>query len=831
MADSEEAEKAANSSKFPKYGWKVKLNHEFAERRDQNLQPSPGQMVQLLPLGLRYTRWWAGKLKDGSKPVIDQFRPKHSRQMYGAPCGGLGGGTIGRGFRGEFCRFQMTPGIYEYHSVPADQFIVSIHCGEESVYQSVLGGRGEREKAAPSSWQWRGGAEDALYCALYPRAWTVYNIPKVGVRIICRQISPVIPNEYSDSSLPLSVFVFSVENNSDRELRVSISFTFKNGTGSKKRDRAGGVWTEPFSQPDCGGVTIHQTMRGVPLRYCLAARTATDRDLSWCSAFDPRGTGEAIWSTLSTVGLLDSAPTTTQKTRKGEEVAAAVSSRVSVQKGGCKELEFCLAWDSPRVRFGAGGKEHQRFYSRNWKEEEGPVGPRICQHALTSYQEWEEKIENWQEPILSDPSLPDWFKSAIFNELYYIADGGSVWLEPDSGEGLHEEDFRVKYGRWGYLESHEYRMYNTYDVHFYASWALVDLWPGLQLSLQYDMLESADRADLQPVTELYGGKRHCRKLGGTVPHDLGDPEDEPWVRVNSYNIHDVAEWRDLNLKMVLQVWRDVVWVEPREGRQLVSRALSTLRDVMETALTWDKDGDGLIENSGKPDQTFDSWVMTGPSAYCGGLWLAALACMQDLCEMEREGSGAEWGSRLARAQNAYNSKLWVGDCFKFDSSDRGEKVIMADQLAGYWYRKTGGKKGLIETNKVVKSLRTIYKHNVLQFCDGKMGAVNGWVKGNGIDHSTVQSEEMWTGVSYGLAGLMISEGLLDEGLRTAEGVYRTVYETIGLGFETPEALYEKKHYRSIGYMRPLSIWSLRIALRGRKEKEEEKEETKDSILI
>ena len=107
------------------------------------------------------------------------------------------------------------------------------------------------------------------------------------------------------------------------------------------------------------------------------------------------------------------------------------------------------------------------------------------------------------------------------------------------------------------------------------------------------MLDSADRADLQPVTELYGGKRHCRKvlkdkiqkqlrkrdirngsakrhqegvcwselilsnviqLGGTVPHDLGDPCDEPWVRVNSYNIHDVSQWRDLNLKLVLQVW-------------------------------------------------------------------------------------------------------------------------------------------------------------------------------------------------------------------------------------------------------------------------------------
>ena len=79
---------------------------------------------------------------------------------------------------------------------------MSIHSGDECVYQSVLGGRGEKEKVgakklvlfqrkiltqtiisvlqgAPSSWQWQGRAEDALYCALYPRAWTVYNIPKV----------------------------------------------------------------------------------------------------------------------------------------------------------------------------------------------------------------------------------------------------------------------------------------------------------------------------------------------------------------------------------------------------------------------------------------------------------------------------------------------------------------------------------------------------------------------------------------------------------------------------------------------------------------------------
>lgn len=39
---------------------------------------------------------------------------------------------------------------------------------------------------------------------------------------------------------------------------------------------------------------------------------------------------------------------------------------------------------------------------------------------------------------------------------------------------------------------------------------------------------------------------------------------------------------------------------------------------------FDKDFDGIPENSGAPDQTFDDWKLQGISAYCGGLWLAAL---------------------------------------------------------------------------------------------------------------------------------------------------------------------------------------------------------------
>lgn len=39
----------------------------------------------------------------------------------GCPLGGIGGGTITRGWRGQFCRWQLNPGMYQHQTVIADQ--------------------------------------------------------------------------------------------------------------------------------------------------------------------------------------------------------------------------------------------------------------------------------------------------------------------------------------------------------------------------------------------------------------------------------------------------------------------------------------------------------------------------------------------------------------------------------------------------------------------------------------------------------------------------------------------------------------------------------------
>jgi non-lysosomal glucosylceramidase len=71
-------------------------------------------------------------------------------------------------------------------------------------------------------------------------------------------------------------------------------------------------------------------------------------------------------------------------------------------------------------------------------------------------------------------------------------------------------------GQFLYLEGHEYYMYNTYDVHFYASSALLALFPQLELSLQRDFADSVFLEDAGERTLLADGEKCPRKRKGVV---------------------------------------------------------------------------------------------------------------------------------------------------------------------------------------------------------------------------------------------------------------------------------------------------------------------------
>jgi non-lysosomal glucosylceramidase len=181
---------------------------------------------------------------------------------------------------------------------------------------------------------------------------------------------------------------------------------------------------------------------------------------------------------------------------------------------------------------------------------------------------------------------------------------------------------------------------------------------------------------------------------------------------------------------------------------------------MITVQSQDHDNDGLIDSEGHPDQTYDAWSVTGASAYCGGLHVSALKCV---CEMARLFNDKEtyvvYDEILSRAKQAYESKLWNGKYYNYDCSDSNySDSIMSDMCCGHWYlRSSGLGYDVFDKEKIHSCLETIYDYNVIKYANGTRGAVNGMRPDGQVDITSMQSEEVWTGVTSALASLMIYE--------------------------------------------------------------------------
>jgi non-lysosomal glucosylceramidase len=237
--------------------------------------------------------------------------------------------------------------------------------------------------------------------------------------------------------------------------------------------------------------------------------------------------------------------------------------------------------------------------------------------------------------------------------------------------------------------------------------------------------------------------------------------------------------------------------------------------LMVTVQSQDKDNDGLIDSEGYPDQTYDAWSVTGASAYCGGLHVSALKCVCEIANLLDDKQAFEtYEPKLKQAKNSYEQKLWNGKYYNYDCSKSNySDSIMSDMCCGHWYlRSSGFNHEVFEKEKIKSCLETIFEYNVMKYGDAKYGAVNGMRPDGQVDITSMQSEEMWIGVTDSLASLMIYEGMHEKAWKTLEGMYNHLYNELGLAFQTPEALMKPNVYRSLGYMRPLCIWSVQYAL-------------------
>ncbi len=727
----------------------------------------------------------------------------------GVPIGGLGTGSIGRTHRGDAARWHLEVGRHAFAPVAADGF---------AIFVGTPGGEGQatvlstlRPSVLPA-WGWTLPEGAGTYHALFPRAWHAFEPDVLGVRLVGEQLSPVIAGDLESSALPVGAFEWWVENPGPEPVTVGVMLTWQDPAADPSGPAHPGAWHESIGSARAGGAVLHAAPAaetGLRGTFALVASAAPGVIVTVRSRFDALADTE-LWADFAADGRLDS-DDDRRPSGAGEAIGAAVAATVELAPDERRSLRFALAWDLPVVEFGA-GRQWWKRYTRSW----GRTGTRafdLAVHALERMPAWRAAIEAWQGPVLDAGDRPDWYKAALFNELYYLVDGGTFWEAGEVGGVEPEPDDP---GRFALLEclDPDYRYYDTVDVDFYASFAVQRLFPELEARGIRDLLAAVPVDDPEIVTIIASGLQAARKVGGTVPHDLGGPDDDPFYRPNRYRYQEVSAWRDLGPKFVLQLWRDAV-ADPRSDA-LIRDAWPTVDDVLTRLSERDLDGDGLPEHDGA-DQTYDTWPMHGPSAYGGSLWLAAVAAAAAMARrLELTDDARRWDGWLERGRAAFDTRLWRGDHYAYDDGGGpSSDSVMADQLAGQWYADVTGLGDLVPKDRVAAALRTIHRLNVRGFADGSMGAVNGMHPDGTIDTSSEQSKEVWVGTTYALAAFMLGRGQTDEGWDTARGAAAVTYGR-GLWFRTPEAYDRQGNYRASLYLRPLAIWAIEEALERRR---------------
>jgi non-lysosomal glucosylceramidase len=739
----------------------------------------------------------------------------------GAPVGGFGAGTFSRTFRGDFSRWHLQPGVHKYQTVYANQFAMFQQVeGDASGVAKVLFA-GHPEGNSLKSWSWDYPVGAGNYAALYPKSWFEYQWDKFPAQVTVEQFSPILPDNYKETSYPVAVYRWHAENPTKKKITVSVLLSWTNMLGWTRgfgRDFREGLNEGNFNRYNSEQVR-DSTMKGIVFernrgskelsswdgQMTIAAMETKGVEVSYVTTYSPDGSGSEVWSTFSRDGTLSNS--SVPWLSSGEPLAGALAVKFTLEPGETKIVPLVISWDLPVTEFGSGRKWNRRYTDYYGKNGENAWA--IARDGLQNAQKWSEAINAWQSPYVNDESKPAWYRGMLFNELYVLADLGSSWGRPVGADAKTPSTY-------SFMECFDYPYYETLDVRFYGSLPLAKFWPDIDKQVMRDFADTVPKDLTEKMMWVWKTMEaqkltfRNRKTKGAVPHDLGVPNEDPFFRINQFSWQDTNGWKDLNSKFVLMIYRDYVLTGSKD-RDFLRYTWPAIQEALAYLGKFDRDGDGIPDNDGYPDQTYDTWLVRGDSAYSGSLWLASLLAAEKIAnDLQDTKSAAHYNELFAKGQKSYIAKLWNGKYFRYDTESEYKDNIQADQLAGQWYADMTGLGDIVPREMRSKALMAIYDNNVMKFAKGEMGAVNGMTADGALITTNEQVQEVWTGTTLGLAGFMLGEGMKTEAFQTAWGIYHTNYETKGYWFRTPEAWDITGNYRASMYMRPAAIWAMEM---------------------
>jgi non-lysosomal glucosylceramidase len=720
-----------------------------------------------------------------------------SSHKAGVPLGGIGAGNFMYNACGSFGPWRMRPQDLEARYLPQAAF----HLREE-----VDGKRPQTATLATSdvmaAWP-KIAPGSATYYALFPKGWCKYG--GFQATITLEFFSPIIKDNYRETSLPVGIFLFHLRNPTDKPVKLSLMFTFPNAPYVYGGDRSG-----------LTNKVVHRgAMDAIVLTTDNPTNSAETQGSQWCMATDAKGASlQAVWDgtgdghdildEFARSGVLHDIPAVDTKLPCG---AIAVS--MTLKPGESRDVPFVLAWDFPQVSFGSGTRWWRRY--TEYFPPGKPQAPEIAAEALKKFRKWSKAIDSWQSPYLAG-SAPAWLKQGAMNELYYCTFGGSFW---ENGCITKPKKYGARPGQHlaFVMECMEYNYAESFDVRQHACRVTRDLWPQMERDI---LLGFADFVTDEKVNPK-----------GAVPHDAGSPEKDPFFDFDQYGHNYIhyyhhgewpTPWSEFSPKLIQQSF--AYWKATGDKNFLKEIYPALLRTYRYQKST-DTSGDGLSE--------LDSSEYLKNKFFNAVLWIGALECMQSIIrELGDTTMVNEVNADLKLARASTEREFWDEKLgyYKFNETN---DAIMADALIGMRIPNTFGLQPLLDTNRLTSHCRQMFRRLVVPLRDfngdgiGDMGMANCLTPDSkpAVDctgPAQVHYNEVWVGVSVVAAANLIHQGrvmndgaLISEGLYTAWSTYERIWRDADSDrwFWTPEAwtIDNPSARRTSGpYQRARGIW-------------------------
>ena len=692
------------------------------------------------------------------------------------PVGGIGTGCFGISGNGRFIDWEIFNKPAKGSILDYSHIAVKAKRKDGSTILKVLNGDETKDLTGQYlKTQYRGfgyGPQTGAMCAIphfknysfegeFPVAKLTFSDEDFPAEIILTVFNPFIPLDSENSSIPAGFFKIEFINNTNEDIEYTAVFSMKNPfekTINSYVERDGYAMLK-FSA-DCD-------KEDIAYGDITVATDSSDTDIQ---QYWYRGSWNDNLDVFINEMLNNDRLKNRVYTENGNGDVGSVAAYTKISAGKENSIKFILSWNVPNNY----NYWDDKNKGKKWKNYYATVFKSSVESAVYCLNNFDKLYNRTTEfkNALFDSSIDKTVIEAISATMSVLKSPTVLRLDDGSfygWEGVHENG--------GSCEGTCQHVWN------YA-YALCFMFPDLERSLRNNEFKYCTEEDGKTIFRMSLPR-------GGVKNDFRACVDGQMGTV----IKTYREWKISGDNE----WLKSVW--------------PTIKNILSYAWSdknpdkWDNDKDGVLE--GRQHHTLDVELF-GPSAWLQGFYMSALRAAEEMAEFlgEKE-SAKEYKDLFEKGYKWTKENLFNGEYFiqKTDLSDKSivdnfncgnyywydEKKELKyqigdgceiDQLCGQWHASICGLGYVFDKDQIKSALKSLYKYN---YKPSMRNMINTWRvfslndEGGAIICEYPENvrkpvipipyhRETMTGFEYALAGLMISEGMEEEGLTVVKAI-------------------------------------------------------------